>query len=485
MKRSVIQTNRIKVAHQWVSWKVIALLCFELIFLNAQNINAQQINQKPDTSSLRYAIQTGTTEGHFRYFLSQTTNEGSLTDYIANALGGGLRYQTNVFHHFKFTIGMYTVFNLYSSNLLAPDSMTGAANRYEIGLFDGSSPVAQREFYRQEELALSYLHKKGKLILGRQFIQTPLINVQDGRMRGTAVSGIWIDHQLKNTLKFQGGLLNAFSPRGTTQWYQGASSIGLYSQGLTVFGTPAQFKGNIHMPFVGVTSIIWKPTKNFSYQVWDYHMPQLLNTTYQQIDFSSQQSKWQNSFQFLRQWALSEGGNPDPAQTYITKGAKSLSFGLRTKVAFAQWHYSLAYNRCTSEGRYLFPREWGRDPFFTFMPRERNEGYGDVTALVAKIEFQQKASMLAKSSFAFGYFQMPDVKNYTLNKYGMPSYLQANLDLKMSLNTLIHGLEGQLLLVAKYGIGETYGNPKFQINKVNMLLTNFVLTYHFQTTHGN
>jgi hypothetical protein len=30
------------------------------------------------------------------------------------------------------------------------------------------------------------------------------------------------------------------------------------------------------------------------------------------------------------------------------------------------------------------PREWGRDPFYTFMPRERNEGYGDVNADIDK-----------------------------------------------------------------------------------------------------
>ena len=32
----------------------------------------------------------------------------------------------------------------------------------------------------------------------------------------------------------------------------------------------------------------------------------------------------------------------------------------------------------------LLPREWGRDPFYTFLPRERNEGLGDVHALMAQ-----------------------------------------------------------------------------------------------------
>jgi hypothetical protein len=113
------------------------------------------------------------------------------------------------------------------------------------------------------------------------------------------------------------------------------------------------------------------------------------------------------------------------------------------------------------------------------MPRERNEGFGDVHAFVLKIENQDAASIFKKSGFSIGYFQLPDVKDFALNKYGMPSYLQANLDVRFQLSQLMQGLEGQLLLVCKYRIGEIYNNPKYQFNKVNMLLTNFVLNYHF------
>ena len=181
----------------------------------------------------------------------------------------------------------------------------------------------------------------------------------------------------------------------------------------------------------------------------------------------------------MRQWALGEGGNEDQSMTYIAKGSKSMTFGFRSELEFAKWHYSINYNRITAEGRYLFPREWGRDPFYTFMPRERNEGFGDVHAVVLKLENQNTASVFKKSGFSVGYFQLPDVHDYALNKYGMPSYLQANLDVRFQLNQLMQGLEGQLLLVCKYAIGEMYNNPKYQINKVNMLLTNFVLNYHF------
>jgi hypothetical protein len=392
-----------------------------------------------------------------------------------------LRFETNSFHHFQFAVSGFYFFNIGSSVLHNPDPITGAFSRYEIGLFDVEDPDNQEDMDRLEELYLKYNLKSGHLIVGKQLINTPLINIQDGRMRGTGVEGIWYDQFLAKKLRFQGGVLTSISPRSTTKWYQGAGSIGLYSQGVNPNGSPSQFRGNIELPFVGVASLTWKPSKNTEYQAWDYHLPGLFNSTFHQVQYTHKikQFKWSNGAQVMRQWALGDGGNADPALTYIAKGAKSLTFGFRSKFEFAKWHYSLNYNRITAEGRYLFPREWGRDPFYTFMPRERNEGFGDVHAVVLKVENQNTASVFKKSGFSVGYFQLPDVHDFALNKYGMPSYLQANLDVRFQLNQLMQGLEGQLLLVCKYGIGEMYNNPKYQINKVNMLLTNFVLNYHF------
>ena len=434
-----------------------------------------------DSTSLLYAFKTGTTAGHFRYFFSQTTNEGALSDYYANAIGGGLRFETNSFHHFQFAVSGFYFFNIGSSQLHDPDPITGALSRYEIGLFDVENPDNHEDMDRLEELYLKYNLKKGHLILGKQLINTPLINIQDGRMRGTGVEGLWLDQQLSKKWRFQGGILTAISPRSTTKWYKGAESIGLYSQGVNLDGTPSNFKGNLELPFVAVASFSWNLLQNFEYQAWDYHLPGLFNSTFQQVLQHSKfkHFKWQNGAQLMRQWALADGGNADQSKTYIARGSKSLTFGFRSELEFAKWHYSLNYNRITAEGRYLFPREWGRDPFFTFMPRERNEGFGDVHALVFKIENQDPSSVWGKSGFSFGYFQLPDVKDFALNKYGMPSYLQANLDLRAKLDQLMQGLEGQILFVCKYGIGETYNNPKYEINKVNMLLTNFVLNYHF------
>ena len=111
-------------------------------------------------------------------------------------------------------------------------------------------------------------------------------------------------------------------------------------------------------------------------------------------------------------------------------------------------------------------------------PRERNEGLGDVHAIVLKINYKIPKYRITTAA-ALGHYNLPDVINYRLNKYGMPSYNQLNIDLRYKFSGLLKGLESQLLLVYKSNTGNTYGNNKYMINKTDMSLWNLVLNYQF------
>ena len=124
------------------------------------------------------------------------------------------------------------------------------------------------------------------------------------------------------------------------------------------------------------------------------------------------------------------------------------------------------------------PREWGRDPFFTFLARERNDGLGDVHALVGRVRYDF-ASALTSVQFGTGYYQLPDVSDTRLNKYGLPSYVQTNLDIRHKFTGLMEGLEAQLLYLVKWKAATADLPEKFIINKVNMQQWNFVVNYHF------
>jgi len=115
--------------------------------------------------------------------------------------------------------------------------------------------------------------------------------------------------------------------------------------------------------------------------------------------------------QFIRQDAINNGGNTNAAKTYFEHKGKSFSFGARAGWKNKTWETSINYNRITGHGRYLMPREWGREPFFTFMPRERNEGFGDVNALITKIQYTQiiqpKESKIKPKALPFYHQKFP------------------------------------------------------------------------------
>ena len=180
---------------------VLVLLIFLIPISKAQH---QEVSEKPniyknnqlsvsDTTSLLSAFKRGHVNGHFRYFFMSTQNKKGLTDYYANAAGGGLRYETAKFHGFQFAVSGFYSFNIGSSNLGKPDSVTGQFNRYETALFDVEDPYNKNDIDRLEEFYLKYNYKNSSIVFGKQLINTPFINLQDGRMRPTGVEGVWLD----------------------------------------------------------------------------------------------------------------------------------------------------------------------------------------------------------------------------------------------------------------------------------------------------
>lgn len=427
-------------------------------------------------------FKNGTFNGHFRYYLSHTNNEGALTDYYANAIGGGLRLETGKFYGFQFAVSGFYLLNIGSSDLTKNDSLTGQPNRYEIGLFDIQNPGNQKDMARLEELYLKYTFRKSHIIVGRQLLNTPFINLQDGRMRPTAVEGVYFEVKEWKRIGFEGGFLWSISPRSTTEWFGIGESFGIYPVGVDVNGTKSNYINNVQSKGVAQLGINARPTDWLKLQLWDVWIENVLNTGFIQADMNFKVGQKNDAIiagiQFTRQDALVNGGNDDITRTYMQNGAEAMTVGGRIGWAKKTWEVTGAYNRITDHGRYLFPREWGRDPFYTFMPRERNEGFGDVHAVMGKIQGKFPKAKL-NAYVAAGHFWLPDAKNYTLNKYGMPSYAQVNFDLRYNFSGFLKGLDLHLLLAGKIQTGDDHDNLKFVFNKVNMFHGNLVVNYHF------
>lgn len=463
-----------------------------LLNINAVFAQLQEVNEKPaiwnakseeisDTISLLHAFKTGNFNGSFRYFFMVTDNTAGLTDYYANAAGGGLRYETAKFYGFQFALSGFCIFNIGSSDLGVPDSATGQFNRYEIGLFDVQNPYNKNNNNRLEEFYLKYNYKKSYIAFGRQLLNTPFINLQDGRMRPTEVEGVYFELNEIKKIKLEGGWLYSFSPRSTTQWFSAATSIGVYSSGVNPDGTKSQYSNSLTSDGVFMLGLQYESSKNIKLQAWNVFIENILNTAMLQTDWQiplANNNSIFSSAQVIRQDAINYGGNENPDKAYVKKGTKAMTIGLRAGWKNKKTETSINYNRITSEGRYLMPREWGRDPFYTFLPRERNEGLGDVNAIMVKVNYNFNKVRI-KTSLAAGYYKLPDVKNYSLNKYGLPSYTQINGDVRYSFNGVLKGLEAQLLVAVKINEGKTYNNYKYVLNKVDMVNYNFVINYNF------
>lgn len=433
------------------------------------------------SDTLLNAFKQGKFSGQARYYFMATDNTNPLSDYRAHAAGIQMHYQTAKWNGFSVGLGTAHTFNLSSPDFSIPDSITGMVNRYETGLFDQTNPANKKQMNLLQEAYISYEKQKLKITWGRQKMNTPFINPQDGRMRPTAVSGIWFETKEIKNWKWEGGWIYGISPRGTFRFYNVASSIGLYPQGVQSNGAKAQYKDHLKSDGIFLMGIRRNLGSHWHLQCWNQFTENISNTMLFETHWKTKnknQIGWEWATQFIRQDGLGNGGNESSGLTYFDRHGKSFSFGTRISMKKNRFETQLAYNRITKAGKVLLPREWGRDPYFTFISRERNEGLADVHAVTFRLNYQEKKNNF-KPSLALGYYHLPDVKRYEWNKYGMPSYFQANLDLRYALTGFLSGLDVQCLIVAKKGTGETYQMPKFEFNKVNMILYNFVVNYNF------
>lgn len=461
---------------QYVVWSFF----LSLSFVNAQGIHAHHEAEK-DTNTLSHFFEKGRFYGHARSYMAGTINQGDLTDYHAWGIGAGIGYETpKFFKYFQVGLSGFFMFNLKSSDLSKVDPITNQSNRYEVGLFDIERPDDHEDLDRLEELFIkTHLGKKSTFTIGRQIPQTPFINPQDGRMRPTLVEAAVLEVKEFKNLNLHGEYIWRISPRSTVRWFETGESMGIYPVGVDIYGKPSQYKNNVESGGVGIIGAVYQK-KQWNIQLWDTYIDNVLNTAQLKAEWKSKPiagKNWIFGGQYIQQNAVGNGGNEDPTKAYTQENSGSRVFSGRLGQQSAKFDWFLNGTRISAKGRYLMPREWGRETFYTFMPRERNEGFGDVTAVTLNTFFKPEKHI--KIELSGGYFQIPDVKNFALNKYGVPTYSQINLGLTYQFDHYLKGLNALLLVVRKDDIGETYQNDRFVFNKVNMTHLNLIINYHY------
>ena len=453
---------------------------FSSLLSIAQDHNDHHISMKPkDSVCLKDCLLKAHWEAHSRTFAMSTFNEGNLKDDYALASGAGIGVLTRPLYGFQVGVSGFFMYNLMSSNIDELDPTTQQPNRYEVGLFDVENHSNHNDLDRLEELYVKYTLSKSSIMVGKVNLNTPFFNPQDGRMRPTLEEGVWVSIKESTKIGLNGGWIWDVSPRSTVKWFTLSESMGVYPSGVNAIGKRSEYEGNITgNSGMAVANVYFNPSRKLKINVWDGFLENVMNTALIEFNFEQEKQKFKvyEGLIYLHQDSLNNGGNVNQNLSYTNRGAQSNVISAQIGLKNKKINTSLNYTHITGDGRYLMPREWGKEIFYTFLPRERNEGFGNVHAIMTKTAFSFLNSRL-KTSIGYGYYHLPDPKDYRLNKYGMPSYQQINADASYVFGKFFKGLELRALVAWKLKQGEDYDNARFVYNKVNMVNFNFILDF--------
>lgn len=465
----------------------LSILIILTLFFSYSGLAQDLEKTKKDSSSIAQVLRKGKFEGFSRSFLMGTINEAKLKDFVSFGTNLGGYYVSPVWKGFQIKFGGSFVFNLAGTDLTKVDSLTGKPSRYEIGLYDLQNPERRWDLGKMEQMLIRYHFKKSTVTLGRQMLNTPFINPQDGRIRPTFEEGLWFEINELKKFQFQTGYIWGISPRSIIGWYNVGESIGFYPEGRNPNGKPSGYVGNTLSNGIVLASAKYKNESKktgtiIDVQIWEQLIINVSNSIFFQSDWikklNGQGLKLKVGVQGIYQNPVGQGGNQEDSLRFFPLDQRTWIIGAQAALESKKWSAELNYNRIFGTGRFLSPREWGREPLYTFLPRERLEGAGKVHAISFNLVYKMpKSSMLVRASYAHNL--LPDVKEAKLNKYAMPSFGHAQFWIEKKFNKLAEGLSIKMLYLYKLALSDTYFNPNFVFNKVNMHHMDLIIDYRF------
>lgn len=430
----------------------LAISLFSFVNAQHQQSHCDSLNSDTTVHNVRQFFSSGTFYGHGRHFFMSTIHPGHINDYYANAIGGASGYNSARVMGFSMGLKGQFSYNVWSNELSEVDENTGAHSRYELQLFDIEDPHNKNDLDRLEELYVDYLREGFYVKYGKMDITTPLVNPQDGRMKPYVLQGLYSRFKLAEKLFLSIGGFDKFSPRSTTHWHSAAESIGIYGNGFSTDGSKAEYRDHLETKGLLLTSLHYH-NDHLRIGAWNYYIDNISNTVFGQVNYHHKITMGELRFglQYLKQNVVGTGGAIDNAieHKYVTSNDNISIVSTRITWALKQFSFGLNGLKTFGEGRFIFPREWGREQFFTTVSRGRIEGAGNVSVVMLKSRYKPIKHERFTVDFAGGYFSFPDIDNYALNKYAMPSHFQFNADIRYSFSHLLEGMEMRLLYIYK------------------------------------
>ncbi|MBC5994370.1 porin [Pontibacter sp. SD6] len=415
----------------------------------------------------------GEVEGHVRNYFMATWNHRSLSDNYANAIGAEIAYKTATFHGFRMGFAGLFTYNLFSSNINERDPISEKHPKLELELFDIEDPENKADLDRLDELYLEYSSDWLKAKAGRFSFTSPLMNPQDTRMKPYSFQGIQVQVPLQQKGILTLAWFDHFSPRSTVEWFKAGEAIGIFSLGIDANGDPSGYPHHTQTRGVAVAGLQFKQSTRLSTDFWNYWIENVSNNSYGHAVLEVA-PRVKVGVEGLYQFRVGNGGNPETKLAYFPDQQQWLAGGMLAYEP-VNWHLSLNYLHTAGEGRFLFPREWGREQFFATLSRGRMEGTGKSDMVVAKVRKQWSGRFSSEAAVAKAW--LPGAQDYRYNKYGATSYLGwvADLNYKPA-NPVLNGLSFRLLYIGRVSPGsdmplkDMYYNTNFHnINFVTQL----------------
>lgn len=365
----------------------------------------------------------GLWQGHARHYGMYTHNfEGP--SYYGSAISLNLSYFRKL-KNWEFGLGVTSVSPFGPSNKDAAAPMNGRKTKWENELFfQGNGSLRLRDAYLRKNLPFGFLS------YGVQdFAKTPLLNESDGRSHGYRFKGLQSVWNTGSHTRLHLHWIDRVSLRGRADWmsiHQLFPSTDRHSKGIGILGMETK-------------------TPRFDVTFWNIHIDKTLNTSWFELHYQWKKIEFgfiytyqipmraQTSLPWINQYAHPDE-NGQVASFKLTWSEKNVELGA-------------AYTRAMDTGRFLFPKELGRDQFFTSFARNRLEGLADVNifAIKAKYRFNSDNFFIGVAAANLQGSSQEKLKN----KYQIDDYHQINTRVQYKLDELWEGVEIALLCIWK------------------------------------
>lgn len=460
----------------------IIFFSFSISCMSGQHIHEEIVDSlkisTPKIENITDLFTKGSWGGHVRNYLMVTDHYGDYKTQYANAIGMKIHYTTAKYYGFDMGLGGIFTFDLFSSDLSEIDPRSGRHPAFELQLFDINRPENKYDLDRLEELFIRYRFGKSTIVLGRHEILSPFVNPADGRMKPYAFQGLTIDfRELKSTNIFASYITHV-SPRSTVEWYTIEESIGIYNQGVNPKGEPGDYAEHTRSKGLAILGVDHGFGKDIKVSGTYYYAENVLSSIYLKTDFKKKfNPKWElfTGVEGMIQSKAGQGGNQIEYHSYVCDQDENYVLGAIVGSRYKSYEISLSGLFLGDRGRFLFPREWGRENFYATVPRGRVEGTGNGSLYRVNLSKSFKSGL--KAQIDYTYFDGPGTKNVEFNKYKTPDYNQLNIHLGYNFHGWLKGTSLDFLYVYSDAVESV--EPEVEYYQVNYSHYNLIMNIVF------